>query len=42
LQAEGMKIGLISHVEELKNRLEKKLIVERPADGIGGTRVSLS
>ncbi|MDG3044116.1 hypothetical protein OE903_09940 [Bacillus sp. B6(2022)] len=41
LQSQNLAVGVISHVEELKMRLPKKLIVH-PADPSGkGTTVSM-
>ena len=36
-----MNIGLITHVEELKERVPRKLIVNPPISGECGTKVSL-
>ena len=38
---EKMNIGLITHVEELKERVPRKLIVNPPISGECGTKVSL-
>lgn len=36
-----MTIGIISHVEEIRNRLPIKLIVKPPLEGVRGTKVSI-
>ncbi len=40
LSSEKMNVGIITHVEEIKNRIQSKLIVE-PSDGIYGTKVRI-
>jgi exonuclease SbcC len=34
-------VGIISHVEEIKNRVPVKLIVYPAVQGVGGTRVEI-
>ncbi len=41
LQNENLKVGIISHVEELKHRVPVKLMVEPAEAGIRGTKVSI-
>ncbi len=41
LQNENLSVGIISHVEELKNRVPVKLLVEPAQPGIRGTKVRL-
>jgi len=41
LHSEKLSVGIISHVEELKNRVPVKLIVEPPVSGIGGSKVRI-
>jgi exonuclease SbcC len=42
LQSENLTDGIISHVEELKNRVPVKLLVEPAQPGIRGTKVELN
>ena len=37
LEAEGMTVGIITHVEEIKNRVARKLMVYPAQVGISGT-----
>ena len=39
LKAEGMTVGIITHVEEIKNRVARKLMVYPAQVGISGTVV---
>lgn len=39
LKAEGMTVGIITHVEEIKNRVARKLIVTPAKVGEAGTIV---
>ena len=39
LKAEGMTVGIITHVEEIKNRVTRKLMVYPAQVGISGTIV---
>lgn len=41
LQSEKLSVGIISHVEELKERIPRKLIVKPALAGICGTRVEI-
>ncbi|MFW6278786.1 MAG: AAA family ATPase [Bacillota bacterium] len=41
LQDENLAVGIISHVEELKNRVPVKLMVQQAQPGIRGTRVNI-
>ena len=41
LHSEKLSVGLISHVEELKQRIPRKLIIDPAQAGIAGTRVTL-
>jgi exonuclease SbcC len=41
LRSEKIKIGVITHVEELKSRLNAKLIVTPQAQGLHGTTVQM-
>lgn len=41
LHSERLSVGLISHVDELKQRIPRKLIIDPAESGIGGTRVTL-
>jgi len=41
LYEEKLSVGIISHVEELKNRVPIKLIVEPAESGINGTKVNI-
>jgi|SRR3712207_3801281 len=41
LHSDRMAVGIISHVEELKNRVPMKLIVTPRQAGEGGTKVSI-
>jgi exonuclease SbcC len=41
LQDEDLAVGIISHVEELKNRVPVKLLVEPAEPGISGTEVNI-
>lgn len=41
LHSDKLCIGIISHVEELKNRVPVKLLVEPPVSGKGGSRVRI-
>ncbi len=41
LQSEKLSVGIISHVEELKYRIPRKLIVNPALPGISGTTVSI-
>ncbi|KGK86931.1 SbcC/MukB-like Walker B domain-containing protein [Clostridium sp. HMP27] len=41
LRSNKLSVGIISHVEELKNRVPVKLIVEPPVSGIGGSKVRI-
>ena len=36
-----LKIGIISHVETIKNRIPVKLILTPAESGMGGTKVKL-
>lgn len=38
---EGMKVGIISHVEELKERVPRKIEVEAPVSGGGGSSLKI-
>ena len=39
LKSEGMTVGIITHVEEIKNRVARKLMVYPAQVGISGTVV---
>jgi len=39
LQARGTRVGVISHVSELKDRLQARVVVERRGDGTSTLRV---
>jgi len=41
LHSQQLSVGIISHVEELKNRIPVKLIVESAVQGISGTKVRI-
>lgn len=41
LHTENLNIGIISHVEELKNRIPAKLIITPANQGLSGSKVSL-
>lgn len=41
LHSERLKVGIISHVEELRQRIPRKLIVDPAIPGIRGSRVTL-
>jgi exonuclease SbcC len=41
LQDDDLAVGIISHVEELKNRVPVKLLVEPAEPGISGTEVNI-
>ena len=41
LHSERLSVGLISHVEELKQRIPRKLIINPPEPGISGTIIAL-
>lgn len=41
LKNQNIKVGLISHVEEMKNQMPNKLIVEPPVPGVRGTAIRL-
>lgn len=41
LRSNKLSVGIISHVEELKNRVPVKLIVEPPISGTGGSKVRI-
>jgi len=41
LHSDRLSVGLISHVDELKQRIPRKLIIDPAESGIGGTRVTL-
>ena len=41
LQLERLHVGLISHVPELRNRLQRRLIVESAVPGGAGSRLRL-
>lgn len=41
LHSESVSVGLISHVEELKQRIPRKLIVDPPLPGLQGSRLRL-
>lgn len=41
LHSEKLSVGIISHVEELKQRIPRKLIVQPAAAGVCGTRVEI-
>lgn len=41
LHSEKLSVGIISHVEEIKNRVPVKLIVEPAVSGIRGTNVKV-
>ncbi|MBM7870854.1 exonuclease SbcC [Clostridium pascui] len=41
LRSSRLSVGIISHVEELKNRVPVKLIVEPPVSGTGGSKVRI-
>lgn len=40
LSTEKINVGIITHVEEIKNRIQSKIIVE-PPDGIDGTKIKV-
>lgn len=42
LYTENLSIGIISHVEEIKNRVPIKLIVEPPIPGVNGSKVKIT
>ncbi len=42
LKNDNMTVGVISHVEELKNRMPVKLLVTPPVFGVHGTKVKMS
>ena len=42
LQDEKLAVGIISHVEELKNRVPVKLMVEPAQPGLRGTKVEIN
>lgn len=41
LYTENLSIGIISHVEEIKNRVPIKLIVSPPVPGVSGSKVKI-
>ena len=41
IQHEKLKIGIISHVESIKNRVPVKLIVTPAESGMGGSKVKI-
>lgn len=41
LQSEQLSVGLISHVEELRQRIPRKLLVHPAVPGVRGTRVEM-
>ncbi len=42
LRNDNLTVGVISHIDELKNRMPIKLLVSPPVFGLHGTKVSLS
>lgn len=42
LYTENLSVGIISHVEEIKNRVPIKLMVEPPVPGISGSKVRIT
>lgn len=41
LRSENLSVGIISHVDELKNRVPVKLIVNAPVSGVSGSEVKV-
>nr|WP_274601608.1 SbcC/MukB-like Walker B domain-containing protein [Clostridium rhizosphaerae] len=41
LHSDRLSVGIISHVEELKNRVPVKLIVEPALPGLGGSKIKI-
>jgi exonuclease SbcC len=39
LQASGTRVGIISHVSELKERLQARIVVQRRGDGTSTVRI---
>ncbi len=41
LHTENLSVGIISHVEEIKNRVPIKLMVSSPEPGVSGSKVKI-